>query len=189
MGCCAVCQCLDGGDVLPAVATPSTPREQLSVVKISNRVVSFLLLFLKYYPHAICSVDGCTDALEHYTTACAQEYLSGHHPQETRLSQLRTSIHNNTTVPLSCRLRALLRNLHSFLDDQVLSSSFLCICTCLPEIHVPLAMMLCLTKAAGRVEQILEEKNQTNKNVIFKQKEISETFIWWFCLHIFLWVF
>lgn len=134
---------------MPAVATPSTPREQLSIVKLSNRVVLFLLLFLKYHSRAICSIDGCMDALEYRATACAQEYLPGYHPQETRLSQLWPSIHNNATVPLSCCLTALLGNLHSFLDDQVLSSPILCISTCLPGIHVPLPVMLCLTKAAG----------------------------------------
>lgn len=75
------------------------------------------------------------------------------------LSQLWPSIHNNTILPLSCCLTALLRNLHSFLDDQVLSSPFLCISTCLTGIHVSPPVMLCLTKASGRVEQILEEKN------------------------------
>lgn len=142
MGCCAVCQWLDGRDVLPAVATPSTPQEQPSIVKLSNRVVSFLLLFFK-----ICSIDGCLDPLEHYTTACAQEYLPIHHPQETRLSQLWPSTHNNITVPVSYCLTALLRNLHSFLDDQVLSSSFIYISTCLLWIHAPLPVMFCLTKA------------------------------------------
>lgn len=134
---------------MPAVATPSTLQEQLSIVKLSNRVVLFLLLFLKYHPCAICSVDGCMHALEYHATACAQEYLPGHHPQEARLSQLWPSRHNNPTVPLSCRLTALLRNLHSFLDDQVLSSPFLCISSCLPGIYVLLPVMLCLTKAAG----------------------------------------
>lgn len=44
-----------------------------------------------------------------------------------------------------------------------------------------------LTKAGGRVEQILAEN--MNKNVIFKQKQISELFIWWFCLRILLLIF
>lgn len=76
-------------------------------------------------------------------------------------SQLWPSIHNNTTVPLSCCLAALLKNWHSSLDDQVLLSPFLCISTCLSGIGFPLPVMFCLTKAAGRVEQILEEEKKT----------------------------